>query len=66
MVLHHPDFELNDRVGIVTAVFSLAAQMASLCAQIQAAQDAERADLAHTDALRLKRQAPDGHRGGGK
>lgn len=67
VVLHHPDFELDDRVGIVAAVLSLAVQMAGVCAQIQPTQEAERANLAGAEALRLKRQAPDGHgKGGGK
>lgn len=63
VALHHPGFELDDRVGTVTAVLSLAAHMVDLLTQIQATQDAERAHLPHTEALHLKGQASDGHKG---
>lgn len=62
-VLHHPGFELDGRVGIVTAVLSLAVHMDGLLTQIRATQDAEWAHLPHTEALHFKGQAPDGHKG---
>lgn len=63
VALQGPGVELNGRVGVVAAVLSLAVQVAALWTQIQSMQGAERADL-HAEALSLKRQAPDGHRGG--
>lgn len=66
VALHHPGFELDDRVGIVTAVLSLAVHMVGLLTQIQATQDAERSHLPHTEALHLKGQASEGHKGRGK
>lgn len=63
VALHHPGFELDDRVGIVTAVLSLAVHVDGLLTQIQATQDAERAHLPHTEALHLKGQASDRHKG---
>lgn len=62
--LNLPGFELDDRVGVTTEVFSLAAVPDGWTAQIQLAQGAERADLivVHSDLTHHKHQTSDSHR----
>lgn len=62
--LNLPGFELDDRVGVKTVVFSQAAVPDSWTAQIQVAQRAERANLivVHVELTYLKHQTSDSNR----
>lgn len=65
VLLHPPGFELDDGVGIVAAVLSLAAVPDALAAQIQLALDAQWADLSvvHTGGPHYKCQTLIGIKG---